>query len=103
MNTPSLNIVILGAIGMGCSIVAVLFFRYWRSGRDRFFLLFALAFLVQAANRVALALAARPNEGTPAYFLVRLAAYLLIVIAIVDKNRAPRPVASGQPRPTPPM
>jgi hypothetical protein len=95
VNSP-VNAVILGAVGMGALIIAALFYRYWRATRDRFFLLFALSFAIRAANRVALAFAAHPNEGTPENYLVRLAAFLLIIIAVVDKNRAPRP--GGPPR-----
>jgi uncharacterized membrane protein HdeD (DUF308 family) len=77
---------LLGAIALGFFLVALFFLRFWRDGRDRFFLLFALSFGVEGCNRVALALSARPNEGTAAIYLVRLAAFLLILLAILDKN-----------------
>jgi uncharacterized membrane protein HdeD (DUF308 family) len=81
-----LSQMLLGAIALGFFVVALFFLRFWREGRDRFFLLFALSFCVEGCNRVALALSARPNEGTAATYLVRLAAFLLILLAILDKN-----------------
>jgi hypothetical protein len=76
----------LGAIALGFFVVALFFLRFWREGRDRFFLLFSLSFCVEGCNRVVLALSARPNEGTPVIYLVRLTAFLLILLAILDKN-----------------
>ena len=84
-----------GALAMGTFVIAVIFLRYWRDGGDRFFLYFALSFFVQAVNRVALALSVSPQEGTPWQYGVRLLAYLLILVAIIDKNRPPgRPAAT---------
>ncbi|HSE67199.1 MAG TPA: DUF5985 family protein [Gemmatimonadales bacterium] len=76
-----------GAIGMGSAVIGLFFLRFWRDGRDRLFLLFALSFFLQAANRVALALSEHPNEGNPWHYTVRLLSYLFIIAAIVDKNR----------------
>ena len=83
-----INQILLGAIAMGFFVVAMFFFQFWRSGRDRFFLLFALSFCVEGGNRIALALSPRPNEGTPGIYLVRLLGMVLILVAIMDKNGA---------------
>jgi uncharacterized membrane protein HdeD (DUF308 family) len=80
---------LLGALAMGTFILGVIFLRYWRDGGDRFFLFLALSFFLQGVNRVALALSASPHEGSPAHYIVRLLAYLLIIVAVIDKNRAP--------------
>ena len=85
---------LLGALAMGSFVIGVIFLRYWRDGGDRFFLYFALSFLVQAANRVALALSTDPNEGSPWHYSVRLLAYVLILVAIIDKNRFRGPSAN---------
>lgn len=77
---------VMGAIAMGSGVIALLFFRYWRSTRDRFFFFFALSFGIEAINRVHLAVARAANEETPLIYLIRLIAYALILIAIVDKN-----------------
>jgi phosphoglycerol transferase MdoB-like AlkP superfamily enzyme len=66
---------------------AAFFFRFWRKTRDRFFALFAVAFLVLALNRIALFLTPEDQEPVGLY-AVRLAAFVLILAAIWDKNRA---------------
>jgi uncharacterized membrane protein HdeD (DUF308 family) len=92
--TPSHHL-LLGAVAMGTLICALIFLRLWRDSADRFFLFFALSFLVQAVNRVALSLEPSPNEGSPLHYWIRLLAYVLILVAIADKNRAPRRPATG--------
>jgi hypothetical protein len=49
-----------------------------------------MSFFVEAANRLVLALSGHPNEGSPIFYCIRLLAYLLIIAAIVDKNRVER-------------
>ena len=88
--TP-LHQLLLGALTMGTFMIGVIFLRSWRDGGDRFFLYFALSFFVQAANRIALALSASPHEGSPWHYSIRLLAYVLILVAIIDKNRPRRP------------
>ena len=92
----ALTFLMLGAIAMGSMVAGLLFLRYWRDGRDRFFLLFALSFFVEGANRIALALSERPNEGSPWYYGVRVVAYSLILLAILEKNRKPRAAAGSR-------
>lgn len=86
-----LNMLLLGAIALASFTVGLFFLRFWRAGHDRFFLFFALSFFVEAANRVALALSESPNEGGAGYYWVRLVAYLLILVAVIDKNRKRSP------------
>jgi uncharacterized membrane protein HdeD (DUF308 family) len=87
---------LLGALAMGTLICGLIFLRLWRDSADRFFLFFALSFLVQAINRVALSLEPSPNEGNPLHYWIRLLAYVLILVAIADKNRAPsRPTTTS--------
>lgn len=42
---------------------------------------------LEAANRAALALSPHPSDGTPMFYGIRFVAYLLILLAIADKNR----------------
>lgn len=82
-----MNDMLLGAI-VTASMVATLFFlRFWRSTGDRFFLFFALSFFMDALSRIFLVQSAHANDDAPAYYLIRLLAYALIVFAILDKNR----------------
>lgn len=78
---------LLGVIAT-CSYLAGLFFlRYWRDTRDSLFLNFALAFFIEGVNRTVMMFYAHPNEASPWVYLVRSCAFLLIVTAIVKKNR----------------
>ena len=70
-----------------CSVVAGIFFlKFWRKTRDFLFLAFGVAFVVEGVNRAAVLLVARPNEGHPLIYGVRLLASLLILAAILKKN-----------------
>jgi hypothetical protein len=81
---------ISGAVVMASMVAALFFLRFWRQTRDRFFLLFSLAFALDALTRLVLALSDIPNEQEPFYYLGRLATFGLILLAIIDKNRTAR-------------
>ena len=81
------NVFLLGATSLAYLIAAVFFLRYWRRSRDRLFLMFAGAFAILAANRVAFAAMTLAVEAHTYLYLVRLAAFVLVLVAIVDKNR----------------
>jgi uncharacterized membrane protein HdeD (DUF308 family) len=108
---------VMGAIAMASTMAALFFLRFWRDTGDRLFAMFALAFLLLGITRFGLAMsheapaveaaavadesaqdAAPPEEPdaeqTPEvdeskthWYWVRFAAFLLILIAIADKNR----------------
>jgi len=79
----------LGGIAAGSLVAGLFFFRFWRQTRDRFFLLFAISFWLEAANRTAFGLLPYPDEDEPFFYLVRLVSYALILLAIWQKNRRP--------------
>jgi hypothetical protein len=85
MNT--LHVFMAGAGGMACIVIAMFFFRFWRDTRDRLFVLFALAFVGLSFNRALVALAGVSREDLPYLYVVRLAAFVLIAAAVIDKNR----------------
>ncbi|HSW16696.1 MAG TPA: DUF5985 family protein [Ramlibacter sp.] len=85
-----MDTLLAGAIAMGSAIAGLFFFRFWRRTHDRFFLLFAASFWIEACNRVALALLPHASEEEPVFYMVRLLAYSLILIAIWQKNRGGR-------------
>lgn len=74
-----------GALVMGYFVAGLVFLRYWRESRDRLFAWFAAAFALLAVQRVLL-LAVDPEYAVVLY-AVRAVAFLLIIAAIVDKNR----------------
>ncbi|SMP45742.1 DUF5985 family protein [Noviherbaspirillum suwonense] len=78
---------VIGAIAALSFVIGSFFMRFWRVTGDRFFLLFGLSFWIETANRVMLGVLPAWREDLPAYYMVRLLAYALILYAIIDKNR----------------
>jgi hypothetical protein len=67
--------------------VAIFFLRFWVETRDRFFVLFAAAFLILSVNWLLVAMLEPAAEVRPFFYMLRLAAFGLIIAAVVDKNR----------------
>jgi hypothetical protein len=78
---------LMGAIAMASAVAALFFLRFWRDTGDRLFLIFSAAFFLLAATRLGLAMSQVQEEGHTHWYWVRLLAFLLILIAIIDKNR----------------
>ena len=86
MNGPRWIEFLLGAAVAGSFTVALFFFRFWRQSLDRLFLMFGIAFVAFGLNRLLLFLAPRSNEATTYIYAMRLAGFILIIVAILDKN-----------------
>ncbi len=82
---------LLGIIVTASLAAALYFLKFWRRTRDTLFLAFGAAFLIEGVNRIAFLFIDHPNEGSPWIYTVRLLAFLLILAAIIRKNRAPAP------------
>jgi hypothetical protein len=81
---------LLGVI-VTCSLVAAAyFFRFWRTTRDRLFLYFSFAFLIEGVNRFGFLALDDPQGGNAIAYSIRLVSYLLILAAIAFKTGAPR-------------
>ncbi|MGN6155455.1 MAG: DUF5985 family protein [Sphingomicrobium sp.] len=77
-----------GAVALGFAACALFFLRFWRRTREELFLAFAIAFLLLGAGQTILALANIPTEERGSIYLIRLIAFLLILLAIYRKNRS---------------
>jgi hypothetical protein len=75
-----------GAIMLNAWAISVFFIRFWRKTRDRLFAWFALAFILLGVERVLIIMSS--GEAYFHVYLVRLVAFLLIIFAVWDKNRA---------------
>ncbi|HEY8553927.1 MAG TPA: DUF5985 family protein [Burkholderiales bacterium] len=84
------NGMLLGGIATAAVVAGLFFLRFWGATRDRFFLFFALAFWLEALSRVLIGLSGSVREDAPLFYLIRLLAYGLILIAILDRNRVHR-------------
>ena len=75
-----------GTIVMGFAVAALLFLSYWRRTRQRLFLIFSASFCLLAINYTWLALTNIPVEERSPLFLIRLLAFSLIIVAIIQSN-----------------
>jgi len=85
-----INDFLAGAVAMGFAIAALMFLKFWRRTRQGLFLAFAGSFLLLSLNHAMLSLTQVPLEERAPLYLVRLAAFLLIIAALWHQNRKKR-------------
>ena len=72
---------------MACLTIALFFVRFWQKTKDRLFLFFAASFGLLVVERILRASMVVDTEVAPFVYGVRLIAFVMIIVAIVDKNR----------------
>lgn len=77
-----------GAITMGFIVAGLFFLRFWKGTGDSLYISFALAFWLLGLGQALLSFTNIPVEERSWLYLLRLAAFLLILISIWRKNRA---------------
>ena len=87
MDSFSTTIFLSGAFMMACIIASMFFYRFSTQTGDRFFRAFALAFFMLGIERIGLVWFNTQFEERTYVYFVRLAAFALIIWAILDKNR----------------
>jgi hypothetical protein len=75
-----------GMITMGFLVAALLFFRFWRRTHDQLFVFFGIAFILFALSQALTVLSGMPREEHSWLYLVRLAGFVVLIVAIVGKN-----------------
>ncbi|MGH7905304.1 MAG: DUF5985 family protein, partial [Candidatus Binataceae bacterium] len=83
-------------ITMGFLLAGLFFLRFWRRTGDTLFAIFAAAFWLFAVNQTVVAVLKISDEAKSFVYVLRLAAFLLIIVAIIAKNvrEASREVAT---------
>ena len=76
-----------GVLTMGYAIAGLFFLRFWKRTGDGLFLSFALAFWLLGLAQALLTFTDVPVEERSWLFLLRLAAFSLILVSIWIKNR----------------
>ena len=76
-----------GAVTMGFIVAGLFFLRFWKRTGDGLFIAFALAFWLLGLGQALLSFANIPVEERSWLYLLRLAAFLLILVSIWRKNR----------------
>lgn len=79
-----------GAVSMGFAVASLMFLKFWSRTRDGLFLAFAAAFFLLGINQALLALARIPVEERSSLYLIRLAAFLIIIAALWRVNQRRR-------------
>lgn len=77
-----------GGATLGFCVCSLIFLRFWSRTRDQLFIAFALAFAFLGIGQAILVLANIPTEDRENIYLIRLAAFTLILVAILRKNTA---------------
>lgn len=72
---------------MACVVIALFFLQFWRKTADRLFLIFAVAFALMCVTRIVSAGLGEAHLHSGSAYIIRFVAYLMIVAAIIDKNR----------------
>ena len=87
LRSPTMLVVVSSALATLYAVAALFFLRFRARTGDRLFTWFAIAFFLLSVQRIALILAREWGEGTLWIYGLRLATFVLILVAIIDKNR----------------
>lgn len=86
----ALSSVVSGLLVMGYFVAGLFFLRFWRDTGDRLFGIFAGAFWLLGIQRALLSLVDYFWADPVWLYAMRLLAFVLILWAIIDKNRGTR-------------
>ena len=75
-----------GAVTMGFLVASIFFLRFWKRTSDRLFFAFAIAFALMALNQALAQWLGAADERVGYTYLLRVLGYILILVAIIDKN-----------------
>ena len=98
----SLYPLISGMLATGYMVAGLFFLRFWHDTGDRLFLYFAGAFGLLGMQRIIAIVAMEWTENVLWIYGIRLLAFLLILYAIIDKNRPAPPHPPPPPSPANP-
>jgi hypothetical protein len=77
---------VAGGLAAGFLVLAAFFLRFWGRTRDGLFLAFSAAFGLLALGNALPVLLGTPHEERSGIYLFRLAAFVLIIVAVLFKN-----------------
>jgi hypothetical protein len=84
---PDLIAILQTVSATAALVVGLVFFRFWRDSLDRLFASFGAAFCLLALSWALLALFSPTEEARPYIYAIRLLAFTIMIVGIVDKNR----------------
>jgi hypothetical protein len=71
---------------MGYLIASLFFFRFWRRTGDALFVYFGVSFAILAISQALASMIGIPREDQDWVYLLRLVAFLLLIVGIIGKN-----------------
>jgi hypothetical protein len=77
-----------GVLAAGFAVCALFFLRFWTRTKDQLFLAFAIAFALLALQQSLGVFLGLPEEDRTWIYLLRLAAFVVLIFAILRKNFA---------------
>ena len=86
MSNLAVNMLLSGMVAAGFLAAGLFFARFWARSHDRLFLAFTAAFWLLALNQLLVSLVDEAEDRQSWLHLLRVAAFLMIAIAIVRKN-----------------
>lgn len=92
---PQLVDFIRGVLFASYAVAGLFFCRFWRRTRESLFAWFAAAFWLMAVERLIMFFANTSEDQYALVHLIRLSAFLMIIVAIANKNRTRRPRSDG--------
>lgn len=90
MTADDMNLVLRGALALASWVAGLFFLRFWRLSRDRLFVFLCAAFWLLAINWISLTVNHWVPETRHQAYIVRLLAFVLIIIGVIDKNHRGR-------------
>jgi hypothetical protein len=84
-------VLLSGGIVAGYMVCGLFFLKFWKTSSDRLFLIFAIAFWMLAVQRLLLVILEPGPNAHLLLYVMRLAAFVLLLAAIVDKNLGAAP------------
>ena len=76
-----------GMLVLGYLVIALFFLRFWQDARDPLFGYFAAAFFLLAIQRLLISMVGGYESVSVYFYGTRAFAFLIILYAIIDKNR----------------
>jgi hypothetical protein len=86
MNGSLIRMFLSGMVTAGFLAGGLFVARFWARSRDSLFVAFTAAFWLLALNELLVALVQESEDRQTWFYLLRVAAFLLIALAIVRKN-----------------
>jgi len=87
---------LLGGIALGSVVAGLFFLRFWKVTGDRLLLFFSRAFFMMALSRLLMSLTMLSSDEHPVVYVIRLIAYGLIILGIIEKNLKKSPSSVSQ-------